>query len=321
LTGSFYRHLGITVRCERALPALPPTSDDGAEVTVVVQEGAFAELSGQQWDLVPGQRTVSRCVEGGLSWLRLRYELLGDWADFVVDPAGATVWCGLSRDEVWPDAAELLIGPVFSCLMAKRGCTCLHASAVELDGRAIGIIGPSGSGKSTMSLALARRGAMVVSDDVVLLCGVDGQPAVARGLPRLRVHASSALLVTDDFVSLDPVWPHEVLPTKRYLDLSRSAPAPAAGPVPLAALYFVVPMQEWKGEPVVRPLDIAEALPRLMTNRHHLEALDEANDRRDFPLLARLAVSARIGALERPAGLAHLDRTVDALLADVGAAA
>ena len=43
--------------------------------------------------------------------------------------------------------------------------TVMHASSVEVDGRAVLILGPSGSGKSGLALELMSRGAVLISDD------------------------------------------------------------------------------------------------------------------------------------------------------------
>lgn len=45
----------------------------------------------------------------------------------------------------------------------------IHASAVEIEGRGLLILGPSGSGKSSLALALMGSGARLVADDRVIL--------------------------------------------------------------------------------------------------------------------------------------------------------
>jgi serine kinase of HPr protein (carbohydrate metabolism regulator) len=50
----------------------------------------------------------------------------------------------------------------------------VHASCVQIGGRAVLIRGPSGSGKSDLALRLIDRGAVLVSDDYTVLNSVGG---------------------------------------------------------------------------------------------------------------------------------------------------
>jgi hypothetical protein len=84
-------------------------------------------------------------------------------------------------------------GNVLAHALAADGLLALHASAVEVGGRALAIVGPSGAGKSTLAALLCAQGARLVADDVLR---VDATRAGAvcypgtRGL-RLRPAARS----------------------------------------------------------------------------------------------------------------------------------
>ena len=60
----------------------------------------------------------------------------------------------------------------------------LHATAVAINGLGILLSGPSGSGKSDLALRLIDRGAILVSDDGVLVDAVHMQP-VLRTAPNI----------------------------------------------------------------------------------------------------------------------------------------
>lgn len=67
----------------------------------------------------------------------------------------------------------------------------IHASAVAIDGRAVLIMGPSGAGKSDLALRLIDRGAILVSDDYIMVRQSAGlvlaePPATIAGLIEVR---------------------------------------------------------------------------------------------------------------------------------------
>ncbi|MDQ6617895.1 MAG: hypothetical protein M3083_24915 [Actinomycetota bacterium] len=260
-----------------------------------------------------------RAATDGGSWLRIRYAETDDWAEFVIDPLGTTVSVSHSEEVVWDELCELLLGPVFSCVLAQRGVTCVHAGVVKFDDHVVGFVGAKGAGKSTTSLAFVKHGAAVVSDDVAVLCELDGRPAVSIGAPRLRVGQHSAEVLCGSFDALEPMWAETTpRPVKRYLEVQ--AP-PADAPLALDALYFLAPRHLIDQEPAIRPMPAVEAVPRLMANRHMVDLLERSAHQRDFAVLARVAAAVRICELLRPDGLHAMEQTVHAVLADLVAVA
>ncbi|HET9254264.1 MAG TPA: hypothetical protein VFO16_03555 [Pseudonocardiaceae bacterium] len=63
----------------------------------------------------------------------------------------------------------LVAGHLLATVLALRGETVLHASAVEVDGAAIAFVAESGVGKSTLAALACARGARFVTDDVLRL--------------------------------------------------------------------------------------------------------------------------------------------------------
>ncbi len=60
----------------------------------------------------------------------------------------------------------------------------LHATAVAINGEGVLLMGPSGSGKSDLALRLIDRGAVLVSDDGVLVESADPLP-ILRTAPNI----------------------------------------------------------------------------------------------------------------------------------------
>lgn len=83
-------------------------------------------------------------------------------------------------------------GTVAALTLALRGRIPFHASAVEVDGRAILLTGAPGAGKSTLAAQMLGHGARLLSDDLsVVESSADG-PLVCRGRSTIRLHREMA---------------------------------------------------------------------------------------------------------------------------------
>ncbi|GAB3022491.1 hypothetical protein GCM10011376_27950 [Nocardioides flavus (ex Wang et al. 2016)] len=99
-----------------------------------------------------------------------------------------------------PDAmAGVLVGgTVLSWLLILRGELVLHASAVDVGGRALGFVGASGMGKSTMATLMCRDGGLLVTDDVLgVTRDATGVHRCALGATELRLRQAASGLVED----------------------------------------------------------------------------------------------------------------------------
>ncbi len=292
------------------------------DVTVDVLSPGSRARAGLDWVRADPSLPVWRARTDLGSPLRLRYEGFGGWAEFVVDEGGDTVHMSWSAGDLFAEASELLVGPVFSCLLRQRGLTCLHGAVLALDDRVIALVGPAGAGKSTTSLGLVQRGATLISDDLVVLRERDGRPVVSAGAPRLRLPDDSARALHGSADDLAPIAIHAYRESaKRYFELPSPAAHASDAPVALDAVYFLAPRGPSGQAPEVRTCRRADALVRLMANRHLAEYFGPETDRRDFEVLHR--VTGRLAAREliRPEGLLAAAAIAGAIRSDVASLA
>lgn len=166
----------------------------------------------------------------------------------------------------------ILSGNVIAALMLLRGWAVLHASAVELDGQAIAIMGNPGAGKSTLATLASARGARLVTDDV-LRVAVDpsGQAICYRGADALRLRPASVVLAPllrqlDD-VSPDgrhlyapQPTPRDRLPLRRIVIPGRGSPGSSlerrrlGAREALMALVGFPRVQNWQHPPTAGPI-------------------------------------------------------------------
>ena len=86
----------------------------------------------------------------------------------------------------------ILMGPLLSDLLLRRGMILLHASAVLVEGQAWLFAGPSGVGKSTTAAILAGDGQKLISDDVsVIQFSQDEVPQVYESSPGIKLWEDS----------------------------------------------------------------------------------------------------------------------------------
>jgi hypothetical protein len=146
-----------------------------------------------------------------------------------------------------------IAGNLLALVLGLRGAPVLHASAVELDGKAVAFAGPTGAGKSTLAALACAAGGTLVTDDAARI-EADEDVRVHRGPAELRLRPQAAALA--ELTGADV----------RTTADARTALAvpPAAEPiVPLGSVVF----PRWRRDDsplAIDRLPVREALERLL---------------------------------------------------------
>jgi hypothetical protein len=147
-----------------------------------------------------------------------------------------------------------LVGKVMATLLYQRGLLVLHASAMEVDGRAVAFVGSSGFGKSSLAASLHARGFKVVADDIVALDVDSAVPRAIPAFPQLKVDPEMALSLGHGKGSL--VFLHSA-ESKRGLRVTELF---ASTPLPLALIYLLGEDEAYSGS--LRPQEVLIELVR-----------------------------------------------------------
>jgi hypothetical protein len=210
------------------------------------------------------------------------------------------------------DVRAYLLGTVFTVLCQQRGLLPLHASAVSssrLNGGpgAVAFLARSGQGKSSLAAHLARRGFLVLADD---LCLIDPTPAdevmVIPVAPWLKLWRSSLQHLGEQADGLHRVFSED--------DKYRLPLAGGLAPEPIRTLIFLENTEDSSTAAAIENVSPVEAIPLLMNLTHQaylLQATDQLQ--KSFLLCGRVSSQARGYRLIRPWDLAHLESTVDTL--------
>jgi hypothetical protein len=220
-----------------------------------------------------------------------------DGARFAIEREGREVWADWPEDYTLEDACTYLMGPVIAFILRIRGVTCLHASSIAVDGRAIALLGRPGAGKSTTAAAFAQLGYSILSDDVAVLNDQGAQFLVQPGYPRVNLWPDSvhALFGSEDALPhITPTW------GKRYLPLDRNEHKFQAAALPLGAIYVLGEHEAGLTSPIVEELAASGAFMTLVTNTYVNYLLDEEMRVREFDVLGRVVAGVPVRRV-RPA--------------------
>jgi len=316
-----YLLYGLRVDADRAIPGLRPVEDAGpADVRVWIgsHPPGSVPAGAPPWYVADRELAGEPAVVargGGGAGYRLRY---ADGCEFTVDMAGTRVGCTWPAETSLEDAATYLLGPVFGLVLRVRGVTCLHASAVEVGGRAVLLSGPAGAGKSTTAAALALRGHRPLADDVAALDPAPGGGATVRpAYPHLRLwpDAVQALYGPDaDLPPLTPNW------DKRLLDLHTAPGLYHSDPLPVCAVFRLAG-REAADAPRLESVAPAEAVLTLVGDTYlgWLPALHaQARDLAAYAALARRVPVLRAVPHTDPARLDELCALIEDASAEGG---
>jgi len=248
-SGAVYHCAGLKVRSPLALSA--PTVGGPADVEVI--EGVVRPVPYER----PSADVIAERVVDGVAWYtfaRRGETVVGRiyrLADFIIDTRSRQVV--FHRDPTCaPEVVAILLsGTVTAYLLSAEGGLVLHASAVEVDGKAVAFVGLSGQGKTTVATLLCTGGYLLVTDDVLPVNAQGGEVTCVPGGIELRVRDKSQELA--DWLASD-------VPRRRTADerLAMAVPVTRADRLPLATVIIPWPDRQFS-EVSARRLSAGEA--------------------------------------------------------------
>ncbi|NDJ61566.1 MAG: serine kinase [Chloroflexi bacterium] len=196
---------------------------------------------------------------------------------------------------------NLTVTVAFNMLLYQRGLFLLHASAVAVNGFAVGFVGASGWGKSTLAAFMQTRGYPLITDDALtMVVADDAMPLVLPAVPQIK-------LWPDALVSLGAV-PDQLPRVYSQIEkrTQRLRGGFADGMLPLHTLYVL----GFGDQPMIEPLSLQDAVKEVLVH-WYFNAPPYANLGHSKPALAQhlragaqVAGNVTIRRLRRRWGLA-----------------
>lgn len=232
--------------------------------------------------------------------------------EFCLDRSGRRVFAYHVGTFDLADVAIPLRGVVMGFVLQLQAIACLHASAFELHGNAIGLCGPSTSGKSTTVAALAMRGYPVLTEDVLPILERDAGFFAQPSFPLLTLWPDAAQLLFGASHGLPRLCADYA---KFYLPLDTPGWKFEPEPLPIGAVY-ILDESTPAGRPFVTDLAPQDRLVRLAANIYHVRLLPQDVYARELLQLGRVANAVPVKKLNLGSSAPNLDQLCDCILAD-----
>jgi hypothetical protein len=300
-----YSAYGLGIHSALPLPELTPLAEATADV--LIRTGSL--------DWLPPEREQMSCSfddaanRAFLSWPSVGGFRISGGSEIVIDPVG----CVDSQTDYASLVRLPLLGSVFAVLLHQRGLLVLHASAVEIHGKAIAFVGPKGQGKSTIAAMLYARGHRLLADDLVAVSwNQNGRPCVLPGFPQFKLWPEAAAHSLGDDPAVLSKLANGVSKLARPVT-ERFSHAPA----PLAAIYALsagsaASLKQYSPQESVRQL-----IGNWYLSRFGDDLTQGPAPARLLTDLAHLIGEVPVLRLERPYQLSLLSEIVDLVERDV----
>lgn len=184
--------------------------------------------------------------------------------DFILDTSKKKLWIIHDKHEIESNLDSYFVGPGLGCVLRLRETVCLHASAVNINEKAVIFLGYKRSGKSTTAAAFSKLGYKILADDIAAITPLNSVFFVQPGYPKIRLRPTSMakLLEQKEAESLNKVYTHQ---TSRYLSLEEEKKFSAEA-LPLAAIYILGCINTGDPTPFLESIKAQEKLIKLTEN-------------------------------------------------------
>lgn len=235
---------------------------------------------------------------------------------FCIDSAVSRLQVCSAQQTNQADTCSFLLGPVMGIVLRMKGIVCLHASAVEIQGKAVAFTGPMGAGKSTAAAIFAQRGHPVLADDIVALERSEAPFAVRPAYPYLNLLPDSLALVFGAGAGAKSADPEG---EKVQVVLDGKSLRFHDRPLPMGAIYILEEGNE-QSLPAITSIRPQEAIIALASQTYANKMLDRPMRAHEFQVLGELTKAVPVRRLVVPSRDSKIRDLYDALSRDAAAA-
>jgi hypothetical protein len=304
-----YGIYGIHLRSEFPL-ALPPKTGQPL--------GVIDLRSGPQdffRDAVQGSLMTDRTVWHKLARLAdgSSYMHWRDLGEFLVSVDGRQITCRKLPEAAMESFQVYLLGQALAFALVKQGFEPLHATTMEVHGRAVAFLGKSGFGKSSLAACFLENGHALVTDDMLILQESGDGHVAHPGPNRIKVFPGIARRFLGNRANGVPMNSDT---KKLVIPIGRGS---CFDPVPLARVYALCGPHEvrHKGAIRIEPLTPREAFISVVANTFNYDLTGGDRLQRQADAAIRLVRSVPVKKLFYPRVLHQLPGVRESIIRDL----
>ncbi|MGN6558781.1 MAG: HPr kinase/phosphorylase [Solirubrobacterales bacterium] len=240
---------GLDIASDTPLPFLDGAASNGGGRPLAISYGSEPPPWPTDARLISDERHRDGSVSFQIEAAEAGYRIHGPAYGTSVLAGDGTSVRGVCGDEGFDGWQRLLVAQVLPFAAVLQGLEVLHAGAVVFDGGAVAISGPSGAGKTSLALALVRRGAELLADDVVAVEGAGEELLAHPGAPIAGIDRAEVARLR----AAGAGEAGSLLAENEREQIARAEVAER--PVPLQALFLLERRSEAQGAPQFEPAD------------------------------------------------------------------
>jgi hypothetical protein len=180
------------------------------------------------------------------------------------------------------DLDSFFVGAILGVVLRLKGVLCLHSSVINIEGKAVLVMGKKRSGKSTSAAYFAKMGYEIIADDLATISIKNEVFFVESGYSKIRLRPKSYDFFNDDYQKKTPLVYTDR--DSRYVNLEKKAKNKS---LQIAAIFHLKQIDTI--QPTIKEYNQIEKIVHLNSNTFGNYVVQPNHRKKEFELLNQIA--------------------------------
>jgi len=208
------------------------------------------------------------------------------------------------------DLDSFFVGAILGVVLRLKGVLCLHSSVINIEGKAILIMGKKRSGKSTTAAYFAKIGYEIIADDLATISIKNEDFCVEYGYSKIRLRSKSY-----DFFYGDCETKSSLVYTDRdtrYIDVEKKSKNES---LPIAGIFHIKQLEN--SQPMIKEYNQIEKIIYLNSNTFGNYVIQPNLRKKEFELLNQISKVVPVFELAISDNLLFLPKQIEIIIASL----